>query len=230
MAGGTTLWARVACDPELPGELRLLISLRDSASRSQQRQRDRQVARHRDRVIFPADLDWDMRTLLARAQRAIDEILGSDILAAGLFDADEPALRRHEWDIACALRSFTRVRSLPAADASLGEMTAAVMDAQQRAFDAAVAAATRRISSLEGYAGQVAAADAALRDWQSSLRQAGLNDTYFDLVARTAADELAQAELAQLTHRAAMMANALAHTLSQVEAAAEVLALPPRAG
>jgi len=230
MASGATLWARAACDPELPGELRLLISLGDSASRGQRRQRDRQVARHRDRVIFPADLDWDMRTLLARAQRAIDEVLGSDILGAGLFDADEPALRRHEWDIACALLSFTRVRALPAVDASLGQMTAAVVDAQQRAFDAAVASATRRISSLEGYAGRVAAADAALRDWQSSLQQAGLNDAYFDLVARTAADELAHAELGQLSDRAAMMADALAHTLSQVEAAAEVLALPPRAG
>jgi hypothetical protein len=229
MTNGTTLWARPACDPELPGELRRLIGLGDAASRGQQRQRNRQIARQPDRVIFPADLDWDMRTLLARAQRAIDAILGSGILAASLFDADEPALRRHEWEVACALRSFTGVRALPTADASAGEMTAAVVDAQQRAFDAAVAGTIRRISSLERYAGQVAAADAALRDWQASLQQAGLNDTYFDLVARTAADELAVAELGQLTGRAAMMARALAHTLGQVEAAAEVLSLPPRA-
>jgi hypothetical protein len=230
MTSGTTLWARAACDPELPAELRRLIGLGDAASRGQQRQRGRQIARLPDRVIYPADLDWDMRTLLARAQRAIDTILGSGILAASLFDADEPALRRHEWDVACALRSFTRVRALPAADAGAGEMTAAVVDAQQRAFDAAVAGTTRRISSLERYAGQVAAADAALRDWQTSLQQAGLNDTYFDLVARTAADELAVTELRQLTDRAAMMAQALTHSLGQVEAAAEVLALPPRAG
>jgi hypothetical protein len=230
MTSGTTLWARAACDPELPGELRRLIRLGDAASRGQRRQRHRQIVRQPDRVIFPADLDWDMRTLLARAQRAIDAILGSGIRAASLFDADEPALRRHEWDIACALRSFMQVRALPAADASLGEMTAAVVDAQRRAFDAAVAATTKRISSLERYAGQVADADAALRDWQSSLRQAGLNDAYYDLVARTAADELAVAELGQLTDRAAMMARALTDSLSQVEAAAEVLALPPRAG
>jgi hypothetical protein len=224
-----TLWARAACDPELPGELRHLLSLGDAASRRQQRQRDRQIARDRGRVIFPADLDWDMRTLLARAQGAVDQVLGSGILAAGLFEADEPALRRHEWDIACALRSFTRVRTLPAGDASLGEMTAAVVDAQQRALGIAVAATTKRISSLEHYASQVAAADAALRDWQSSLAQAGLNDTYFDLVARTAADELAVAEIGQLTDRATLMAAALAQSLGQVEASAEVLALPPQA-
>jgi hypothetical protein len=230
MTSGRALWARAACDPELPGELRRLIGLGTSASRGQQRHLNRQLDQFPGRVIFPVDLDWDMRTLLARAQRAVDEILGSDILAAGLFDADEPALRRHEWDIACALRSFTSVRALPASDADVGEMTAAVVDAQQQALDVAVAATTRRISSLEHYAGQVATADAGLRDWQSSLRQAGLNDAYLDLLARTAADELAVSELGQLTDRAAQMAAALAHGLGQAAAAAEVLALPPRAG
>jgi hypothetical protein len=229
MTSGTTLWARAACDPELPAELRRLIGLGDRASRGQQRKRDRQIAADPGRVIFAADLDWDMRTLLARAQRAVDEILGSDVLAAGLFDADEPALRRHEWDVACAVRSFTKVRSLPAADASVGELTAAVVDAQQQALDVAIAATSRRISSLEHYAGQVAAADAALRDWQSSLRQAGLNDAYFDLVARTAADELAVTELGQLAGRATVMRDAVADSLRRIGAAAEVLTLP-RAG
>ncbi len=230
MTSGRALWARAACDPELPGELRRLIGLGSAASRGQRRQLNRQLDRFPGRVIFAADLDWDMRTLLARAQRAVDEVLGSEVLAVGLFDADGPALRRHEWDIACALRSFTRVRALPATDASVGEMTAAVVEAQHQALDVAVAATTRRISSLENYADQVAVADAALRDWQSSLRQAGLNDAYFDLLARTAADELAVSELGQLTDRAAQMAEALVHGLGQAEAAAEVLALPPRAG
>jgi hypothetical protein len=229
MTSGTTLWARTACDPGLPAELRRLIGLGDRATRGQQRKRDRQIAGDPGRVIFPADLDWDMRTLLARAQRAVDQILGSDALAAGLFDADEPALRRHEWDVACAVRSFTRVRSLPAADASVGELTAAVIDAQQQALDVAITATTRRISSLERYAGQVAAADAALRDWQSSLRQAGLNDAYFDLVASTAADELAVTELDQLAGRAAVLRDALTDSLRRIGAAAEVLTLP-RAG
>jgi hypothetical protein len=230
VTGSSTLWASTVCDPALPRDLRDLIRRGDSVSRRQRRRRDRELVRHPGRVVVPADLDWDMRTLLGRAQRAIANILGSGLLAAGLFDADEPALRRHEWDIACAVRDFTRIRALPGAGAGAGELTGSVAAAQQRALAAAVAATTRRISALEHYAGQVLAADATLRDWQSSLRLSDRNDAYLDLVARTAADELAVAELGQLTDRAALTVRALAASLGQIEAAAEVLALPPRAG
>jgi hypothetical protein len=230
VTGSSTLWASTVCDPAMPRAERDLIRLGDSASRRQRRRRDRELTRQRDRVVFPAELDWDMRTLLGRAQRAIARVLGSDVLAAGLFEADEPALRRHEWDIACAVRDFTRIRALPAADAGAGVLTGSVADAQQRALATAVAATTRRISALEHYAGQVTAADATLRDWQSSLRLSDRNDIYLDLVARTAADELAVAELGQLTNRAALTARALAESLGRIEAAEEVLVLPPRTG
>jgi hypothetical protein len=229
MTGRRALWARTACDPELPAALRELIALGDSVSRSQRRRRERDLARNPGRVIVPRDLDEDLRLLLARAQNAVTQILDSDVRASGLFEADEPVLRRHEWEIACAIGRLAEVRDLPRADRGVGALTASVVDAQQRALDIALAGILSRITGLEQYAGQVTAADDARRDWQSALELSGLNDNYLDLVASTAADELAVAELGQLTDRAAITAQALRESLRQATVAAEVIALPPRA-
>ena len=169
--------------------------------------------------------------MLARAQNAVDTILGSQVRAAGLLEPDEPALRRHEWDIACTGRELTRVRALPAADAATGAMTAAVLDAQQRALALAEESTISRIRALERYAEQVAAADDAHRDWEAALGQGGLNDVYLDLVARTAADELAVTELGELTERAAATAHVLKSSLRDAVTTGAALALPAsRAG
>jgi hypothetical protein len=224
------LWARPACDPELPAQLRRQVALGDAASRSERRNRDRELARRPDQVIFPLDLEPDYRRLLARAQRAIDDVLGSEVREAGLLEADEPALRRHEWEIACGLRDLTEVPSPSPEDAAIGEMTAAVVEAQRHALDLAREATARRITALEQYAHEVLAADSARRDLHSAIRLAGLNDSYLDLVARTAGDELAIAEISQLTERAADTARILRENLAHASATAEVIALPTRAG
>lgn len=185
-----------------------------------------------DRVILPHSLDASSCLLLARAQRAIDAVLGSEVRAAGLLEhaADEATLQRHEWEIACALREMTAVRAQFDKDAQAspaGAMTAAVLDAQHRAIGLAHDGTTRRVSALERYASQVGAADDAHRDWRRSLQLAGLNDRYLDLVARTAADEHAVAELADLTEQAAVTVHVLQESLRDASLAAEVLALPP---
>jgi len=239
MTGKKALWAQPACDPDLPEQLRLLVARgrpgsqlppgqegRPPALRRWLQQRD--LGRHSASIIYPHNLDRTDRVLLARAQNAVDTVLGSQLRAAGLLEPDEPALRRHEWEVACATRELTRVRGLPSADAETGAMTAAVLNAQQRALMLAVEATTSRVSALERYAEQVASAEDAYEDWQAALRQAGLNDVYLDLVARTAADELAVAELDELTGRAATMAQVVKSSLRAATAAAEVLVLPAR--
>ena len=80
--------------------------------------------------------------------------------------------------------------------------------------------------SLEILAAQVAAADAARRDWETAHRMAADNDKYRDLVARTAADEHATMEIAGLAEQAAEAGQALRETLQQATLAAEALALP----
>lgn len=177
-------------------------------------------------MIFPHELDSPGRLLLARAQNCIEAILNSAIRQAGLLEADEPTLRRHEWDIACTTRELTQVGALRSDDAEVGTMTAAVLAGQGRAVEIAQQAADGRVSALERYAAQVAAADRAHRDWHTALRLAGLNDRYLDLVARTAADELAVTEMAEFTARAAVTAQILTESLRDAINSAEVLALP----
>lgn len=187
--------------------------------------------RDRDRFVEPSDLDDSCRELLRRAQRAIGAVLGSGVYASDFLDhaAGETVLRRHEWDIAAALREITRLRaelaSAAAADAA-GPMAAAVLDSQQHALALARDAIAARVSALERYAAQVETADAAQQDWLSALRLSGLNDRYLDLVARTAVDERANAEITGLTEQAATAAQVFRGSLHQATTTAQALAFP----
>jgi hypothetical protein len=220
------LWARPVPDPELPETLRYVVREPGGQTGLRRRRLQRQLAREIDRVVYPHDLDLPGRLLLARAQNAIDAILGSHVRAADLLEADEAALRRHEWDIACTARELTAVRALPAGHAAEGAMTAAVQASQQRALSVAHNATDRRVSALERLAAQVDAADSAHRDWQSAVVLAGLNDRYTDLVARTAADELAVTEIDAMADYARITAQALRESLREAGLAAEELTLP----
>ena len=186
---------------------------------------------HRDEVVGPLALDLPCRQLLRRAQRSIARVLASGVHAADLrTTVPEHVLRRHEWEIAIALRDITELRAEYAASASgagPGPMTAAVLASQRRALTLAQDAVASRVSALERYAAQAEAADAAQRDWQDAMRVAGLNDKYLDLVARTAADQHAIAEITDLTEQAAVAARVFDDSLQQVTLAAEALALPP---
>lgn len=183
----------------------------------------------RDRVVVPSTLDSACRELLRRAQAAIDVALDSGADQAGLPDVvAESTLRQHEWEIAVALRDITDLRAeheLNAA-ATAGPLTAAVLEPHQRAVQLAQEAIVSRVAALERYAAEVGAAGTAYQDWQDALRFSDLNDRYLDLVARTAADEHAVAEISGLTEQAAAAAGAFRDTAGQVSQAAATLALP----
>jgi hypothetical protein len=186
--------------------------------------------RYRDQVVSPIALEAGCRELLGRAQRAIATIVTSPVYSDDLRAAvEEPVLRWHEWQIAIALRDITELLldlvSGYAAGAA-GPMTTAILLSQNRAISLARDATTARVLSLELLAAQVAAADAARRDWETSHRMAANNDKYRDLVARTAADQHATVEITGLAEQAAEAAQALRETLQQATLAAEALALP----
>jgi hypothetical protein len=185
--------------------------------------------RHRDQIVAPFALDRACRQLLLRAQVAIDSVSGSGAEAAGLPDfVTEGTLRRHEWEIAVALRDKTEMRTeheFNAAD-SMGPMTDAVLQPHQRALQLAQDAISSRVTALERYAAQVSAAGTAYRDWQDALRVSHLNDKYLDLVARTAADEQAVVEISGLAEQAAAAAQAFRDTVQDVSLAAAALVLP----
>jgi hypothetical protein len=186
--------------------------------------------RYRDEVVSPLALELGCRSLLSRAQRAIATILSSPVYAGDLRAAvEEPVLRWHEWQIAVALRDITELLLELASGyggGAAGPMTTTILLSQNRAISLARDATTARVLSREILAAQVAAADAARRDWETAHRMAANNDRYRDLVARTAADQHATMEIAGLAEQAANAAQALRETLQQATLAAEALALP----
>jgi hypothetical protein len=155
--------------------------------------------RYRDEVVSPIALEQGCRSLLHRAQRAIATIVDSPVYAGDLrAAAQEPVLRWHEWHIAVALRDITELLLDLAsgyAGGTAGPMTTTILLSQNRAISLARDATTARVLSLEILAAQVAAADAAQRDWETAHRMAANNDKYRDLVARTAADQHATMEI-----------------------------------
>jgi hypothetical protein len=176
-----------------------------------------------------ARLDADCRQLLRRAQAAVRTVLDSPGAAGGSRPAAGAAgLRHHELEIAATLRDITALRAeLDASPpAARGPMTEAVIGAQQRALDLAAEATTARVGALERLAAQVRAAGAARLDWESAHRLAARNDRYLDLLARTAADNHATAELTGLAEQAARAGQALRDGLARAAAEPEVLAVP----
>jgi hypothetical protein len=191
--------------------------------------------RHRDQVVLPSALDRVSRGLLIRAQTAIGSALDSvtDDAVESPDIVTELTLRRHEWQIATALRDITDLRAEHEfnAAASAGPMTDSVLAPQQRALQLAQEAIESTVTALERYAAEVLAARSAFQDWQDALRISNLNDDYLELVARTAADEHAVIEIGGLTDQAAAAAQAVRESMRQVSLAAAALALPePAAG
>jgi hypothetical protein len=216
-------------NPDLPeGKRRRLV--RDSLARDPVGVDEpmRQV-RHRDQIVAPFSLDRACRQLLLRAQVAIDSVPDPGAEQGGLPDiVAEGTLRRHEWEIAVALRDITELRTehdFNAAD-SMGPITDAVLQPHQRALQLAHDAISARVTALERYANQVSAAGTAYRDWQDALRLSRLNDRYLDLVARTAADQHAVIEISGLAEQAAAAAQAYRETVQDVSLAAATLELP----
>jgi hypothetical protein len=183
---------------------------------------------YRDQLVSPIALEQNCRELLQRAQHAITAIVTSRVYATDLRDTlDKTVLQQHEWQIAVELREITELMLELSSytEATAGPMTNAVLVPQKRAILIARNATAARVVALESLAAQVAAAEAARRDWETAHRLAANNDKYLDLVARTAADQLATVEIMGLAEQAAEAAQAFRETLEQVTLSAQALAL-----
>jgi len=181
-------------------------------------------------LVSPLALERECGVLLLRTQRAIAAIVTSTVYAGDLRSAvSVPALRQHEWEIAVELREITELLFdlvSSSGGGQAGPMTTPVLLSQHRAIEIARDATTARIVAIEQLATQVAATEVARRDWETAHRMAANNDKYLDLVARTAVDERATAEITDLAQQAALAAQAFRETLQQATLAAEALALP----
>jgi hypothetical protein len=134
----------------------------------------------RDQIVWPFALELGCRRLLQRSQRAIVTIITSSVYVADLRDTvTESVLHQHE--IAVALREITELMLDLAsgyAGGTAGPLTTAVLRSQKRAVLIARDANSARVMALESLAAQVAAAEAARRDWETAHRIAANNDRY----------------------------------------------------
>jgi hypothetical protein len=148
---------------------------------------------HHGRYLTDDDFDARSRSLLRRAQDAIDAVTSSQVCQADLLDqaAVGATLSDQEWDIAVALREQARLRARRAelSPAGPGPATAALLARQVRAAQLAECSIAARVEALEHFAAEVRDADAAYRDWRQAAGLAELHAQHVDALARSAADE-----------------------------------------
>jgi len=165
------------------------------------------------RYLTGADFDASSRTLLRRAQDAVDAANSSRVSRAGLLDGPggSAALAWQEWDIALGLREQARLRGLRAAlpEPSVGSPAARLLQDQRDAAVTAERSVAERVSALERYAAEVREADAAYRDWEQHAAVAELSGPHLDMLARTAADEHGTAAINAMSAQARAVRQAL---------------------
>ena len=170
---------------------------------------------YRGRYLTDADLDARGRILLRRAQDAINAINAAAIVRDDLLDEPTSALlAEQEWQIALAVREQARLRALRSGltEPSPQSPGAELLDDHRRAARAAEQSTAGRVAALERYAAEVYLADAAYRDWREHAAIAELTAPHLDLLASTAADDHATAELDALTERARALRQSLTET------------------
>jgi hypothetical protein len=121
-----------------------------------------QAKQHRlgvDHHVNPDNLDKRARKQLARAQRAIDDVLDSNVIKAGWLDAvhNKIALPEYEWKIARALAAQTALRRrMP----ELGtDLDTAAPESVAAEFHKAQQETNKQVAALEEYAERVKLAD-----------------------------------------------------------------------
>jgi hypothetical protein len=111
-------------------------------------------------------------------------------------------------------------------DIPAGPMTADAIRPGQRAIVVALKSAESRLLKLERYALSVRKVDAMHRDWIGTQKAERLNQRFQDIVARTAADELAAKEFDRLTEKAAEAERSFHQSVEEADLAGETLVLP----
>ncbi|MER5808290.1 hypothetical protein ABT143_08875 [Streptomyces sp. NPDC002033] len=102
------------------------------------------------------DLTKDTRALLIRAQRAQSTIIASQVHRLDLIDRqrNEVVLPVQVWEIASALREYSRLSGSTAADSSSAEVVA-LQAVRRQALRVSQDGVEQRIVALEEYAAQV---------------------------------------------------------------------------
>ncbi|WP_250572470.1 hypothetical protein [Nonomuraea sediminis] len=168
---------------------------------------------HEGHYVIREDLDEQGRTLLGRAQAAIEAVTDSSVNAEGLLDGIRNAvmLPAQEWEIARLLAKLSALRAeheevvaegITPEVAAVAEPLAAVLATSQEAV-------TARVEALERYAGHVGEAERAYRARNQIERFSAKLPRYEELLAESGADGSAVPELGRLGEDADRLEQAL---------------------
>lgn len=161
----------------------------------------RLAVKHHGRYYTADDFDERTLTYLKRARRAIRTVLNSRIGRAGLLDdvANAVMLPRQEWEIARTCAELNRIERQISMVASKNAGLSGLLDEQRRALEVSVEAVERRVAALEQYADRTKAANAAYREYEAIKQIEEIQTDIQELLARTARDDLAVAEIDRLS-------------------------------
>jgi hypothetical protein len=156
-------------------------------------------------AVLLTELDESCRQTLEREQRAIAEVISSDIYRGRqeARQAHEAALRWSEWQAAVCLRTLTLRRAQHDAVPVLGTETAGVLDGHQRHLTAAEDAFAANLRAIESLVARVKREELKRGDQETAIKASGRDGSYEDLGAGTAAVELATEEIKSLTDQIA---------------------------
>ncbi|MCX4682110.1 hypothetical protein OG413_43805 [Streptomyces sp. NBC_01433] len=191
----------------------------------------RELAEARTRYVQPSELVEEARTLLARAQQAKKTVFASSVHRCDLIDRqrNEAALPRQEWEIAEALLEYSRLMKAEPDDPRSSRVTAA-LQLRRRSLKTSLDGIERRVLALEAYADEVSKADDRYQELQQIQQLTKGSEDVLELLARTARDDLAVAEMEEMnTEAVAVAATFTAALESAREAAVIALPVPPKA-
>ncbi|MFI7640074.1 hypothetical protein [Nonomuraea sp. NPDC049400] len=179
--------------------------------------------RHEGRYVLREQLDEPARTLMTRAQTAIDQVMHSRVNAEGLLDGVRNAvmLPAQEWEIARLLAKLSELRAEHQEVVSEGVTpeVAAVAEPLAQALDSSQQAVLARVEALERYAGHVADAERAYRARHQIERLSAKLPRYEELLAESGADGSAVPELSKLSDDADRLEQALRDSVSSAHEA-----------
>ncbi|MFI6597646.1 hypothetical protein ACIBHX_15425 [Nonomuraea sp. NPDC050536] len=163
--------------------------------------------------VVREDLDEPGRTLLGRAQAAIQGVTDSTVNAEGLLDGVRNAvmLPAQEWEIARLLAKLSALRAEHEEVVAEGitPEVAAVAEPLAEALAISHQAVTARVEALERYAGHVGEAERAYRARNQIERFSAKLPRYEELLAESGADGSAVPELGRLSEDADRLEQAL---------------------
>ncbi|MFC5829930.1 hypothetical protein [Nonomuraea insulae] len=179
--------------------------------------------RHEGHYVVRERLDDSARTLMSRAQSAIDQVMDSSVHAEGLLDdiRNGVMLPAQEWEIARLLAKLSELRAEHQEVVSEGVTpeVAAVAEPLAHALDSSQRAVLARVEALERYAGHVADAERAYRARHQIERLSAKLPRYEELLAESGADGSTVPELSRLSDDADRLEQALRDSVSSAHEA-----------